>query len=107
MVKQQEIQVDLDDLNDSELVQLCYWVGIKASRAWPRALLLSSLENFEPVDIEQPLDKERYSMSEFLKLYWDRVRMQVGKKVCPNCFECREIQILDCHTKNKRHIGGK
>jgi len=102
----QEVQVTLDDLNDSEIVLLCHWVGIKASRAWPRPLLIHALENFEPIEVEQPLDDERRKMSQFLQRWWERVRMQVAKKVCPNCFECREMQILDCYTKNKKHIGG-
>lgn len=102
-----DFDIDLNDLNDSELVVLCNWVDIRASRAWPRDLLIWSLENFEPIDIEQPFDTERERMSEFLKLYWDRFRLQVDKKVCPNCFECRELQIMACYNKNKRRIEGK
>lgn len=102
-----DFEVDLNDLNDSELVALCNWVDIRASRAWPRDLLIRSLKNFEPVDIEQPFDEERRLMSAFLKRYWDRFRLQVDKKVCPNCFECREMQIMACYNKNKRRIEGK
>ena len=98
--------VNLNDLNDSELVLLCSWLGIRASRAWPRDLLIYSLENFEPVDIPQPFDEERTKMSGFLKMHWDRFRLQVDKKVCPNCFECREMQIMSCFNKNRRRIGG-
>ena len=102
-----DIDIDLDELNDTELVALCNWVGIRASRAWPRGLLIESLETFEPIDIDQPLDVERGRMGNYLRMYWDRYRLQVDKKVCPNCFECSELQILSCYNKNKKRIEGK
>jgi len=102
-----DFDIDLNDLNDSELVALCNWVDIRASRAWPRDLLIWSLENFEPVDIAQPFDVERGRMKAYLKMYWDRYQLQVDKKVCPNCFDCSELQILSCYNKNKKRIEGK
>lgn len=97
--------VTLDDLNDSELVALCNWMDIRASRAWPRKLLIWVLENFEPIEVDQPLDDERGIMSEYLKLYWEKYRLQVDKKVCPNCSECRDLQIMSCYNKNKHRVG--
>jgi hypothetical protein len=107
LVKRQEEYPDLDDLNDSELVLLCNWMGIGASRAWPREELLFSLENFEALDIDGPVDEDRGILSDFLKRIWRRIQMQMSKKVCPNCHECRELQVLECYRKNRKHLGGR
>lgn len=98
---------DLSELNDSELVLLCQWVGMGASRGWPREVLISTLENFEPVEIDLPYAYEQEILSQFLEKYWKRIRMQVSKKVCPNCSECREMQVLECYGKNRKHLGGR
>lgn len=107
MVKLPEIHIDLDQLNDSELVRLCQWVGIEASRSWPRKLLVHTLENFEASDFEDPIDKYRYRLSEWLKMHWKRIRMQMDKKVCPDCYLCRDLQVLECYNDNRRKIEGR
>lgn len=106
MAKNPKVSIELREFNDSELVLLCSWVGIKASRAWSRELLIYALENFEPVDIEDAFYRERDLLSKFLTMHWGRFRMQASKKVCPHCFECREMQILECYMKNRRPLEG-
>lgn len=100
-------KVELHELNDSELTALCHWVGIKASRAWPRWLLVQSLEQFEDYGVEDPLIERRTKVSTWLQKYWDRVRMQVRKKVCPSCEHCRDLQALECYDVNRKNIEGR
>jgi hypothetical protein len=102
MVKQPQIHIDLDELNHSELVALCQWVDIDASRAWPRHLLIEALEQFQSIDLIDPIDSYRDKMSSWLKRYWDRVQMQASKKVCPNCHLCRDAQVVECYNKNRK-----
>jgi hypothetical protein len=107
MVHQPERPIDLTQLNHTELVALAQWVGIKeANRAWPRELLVYVLENFQTVGIEDPMDKFRNKVKPWLKRYWDRVRMQMTKAVCPNCEHCRDFQVLECYYRNKSRIEG-
>lgn len=108
MVHQPEKHIDLNELNHSELVALAQWVGIQeATRAWPRALLMHSLENFQPFAVEDPMDKFRDKIQPWLKRWWGRVRMQMTKAVCPNCENCRDFQVLDCWQQNKHRIEGR
>jgi len=106
MVLVPEIDIDLDELNHSELVLLAEWCGLPASRGVPRRILIKALNEFEPIEIQNPIDKNRLAVSRWLERLWDRVQMQVGKKVCPNCYACRDIQVLECHALNRKQIGG-
>lgn len=96
--------VNLEDLNHSELVALARWKDLPASRAYSREELIWSLKNLRPIERPDPFDDMRESMSSWLKRWWSALQMQVAKKVCPNCFECRDIQILDCYSKNEANI---
>jgi len=107
MVKLPDITIDLNEINQSELVALCKWVGVPASRGWPRDLLIEALECFSPQDIPDPLDLYRDKVSGLLNRYWERIKMQVQKKVCPNCENCRDLQVLACFNKNRHHIEGR
>ena len=104
MVKQPVIHIDLDELNHSELVALCRWVEIEASRAWPRHLLIEALEQFQAIELEDPLDRLRNKLSPWLRRYWVQIQMQASKKVCPNCHLCRDAQVIECYNKNRRHF---
>lgn len=101
------VDIDLSELNHSELVLLAKWCDLPASRALPREVLIESLQSFQPVDIPIPFDKKRQEMSNWLKRWWDVVRMQVSKKVCPRCDLCKDLQVLDCYTKNEANINPK
>ncbi len=107
MARIPEVHIDLSDLNHSELVLLAKWCGLPASRAIPREVLMQSLETFDPVDVPIPLDKQRKQMSDWLKRWWDVVRMQVPKKVCPDCMKCSDLQVLDCYSRNESNINPK
>lgn len=107
MVKQPVMEIDLGRVNHSELTRLCQWVGIPASRGIPRGVLIQMLENFESLDIANPIDEDRKVVSQFLHKYWDRIRMQAQKRVCPNCFLCQDIQVLECFNMNKKSLKGK
>lgn len=107
MAKVPDVHIDLSELNHTELVLLARWCDLPASRAIPREVLEQSLETFIPVDVPIPLDKMRKEMSDWMKRWWDVVRMQVSKKVCPNCHLCKDLQVLDCYTHNETNINPK
>jgi hypothetical protein len=94
----------LEGMNHSELVATARWNDLPASRAFSREELLRSLRTLTPIEKPNPFDAMRTSMSAWLIRWWDKLQMQAAKKVCPNCFECRDIQILDCYTKNEASI---
>lgn len=104
MAKAPIIEFDLNSLNHSELVLLAKWCGLPASRGFPREVLVQSLETFAPTELPVPLDEKRQQMSEWLQRWWDSFQMQVAKKVCPQCHLCRDLQVLDCYTRNERNI---
>jgi hypothetical protein len=104
MVKTPDIHVDLVELNHSELVLLAKWCGLPASRGMPREMLIEELENFTPTEVPVPFDEKREALSAWIKNHWSTLRMQMPKKVCPNCHQCKDLQILDCYTKNEKHI---
>lgn len=104
MVKTPDIHVDLTQLNHSELVLLNEWCGLPASRGMPREMLISALENFRPPEVPVPFDDKREALSTWIKSRWSTLRMQMPKKVCPNCHLCNDLQVLDCYTKNVNHI---
>jgi hypothetical protein len=104
-MKLKEEDLDLDQVNRSELVEICHWAGIaSASRAWPRELLVQSLKEFNDPDITNPIDLKREKMEVFQQKYWDRIRMQAPKKVCPKCHECRDLQVLACYDLNRAYF---
>lgn len=107
-MKLPETRIDPDEVNHSELVQLCQFIGIPgASRAWSRDLLLYCLTNFEDRSGPNPLDDLRQLMHEWLDLRWKNMAMQADKKVCPNCHLCRDVEVLECYVRNKNQIGGR
>ena len=107
MAKYQEFTQKLTDLNHSELVLLAKWCGLPASRAFTREMLIESIETYTPIDLPVPLDDKRKATSEWMQRWWDKVRMQVPKKVCPNCHLCKDFQALDCYVLNEHHINPK
>ena len=99
-------EIDLTDVNTSELVQLAQFIGIRVSRALPRAVIIHALENFSPVDYEDPVVVKGKKLSEWLKRYWERIQMQAAKRVCPKCHYCRDAQVLECFHLNRKNFGG-
>lgn len=98
--------IDLSELNQSELVELCRWMSLEASRAWPRELLIQCLQMFDCIEVSTIIEKKAAKLSEWLNLYWDRMQMQAQKKVCPNCHLCRDAQVLACYQLNRRKLEG-
>lgn len=104
MVTVPDIQIELDDLNHSELVLLARWNGLKANRGMPREVLYRHLRTFTPFEPADPFDGAREAVSTWLKRHWERFQLQVAKKVCPHCERCRDLQVLDCYMKNHKHL---
>jgi hypothetical protein len=107
LVKQPTMEIDLDKVNHTELVRLCHWMGIPANRGIPREVLVQMLENFEDIGAPNPIDVAREIVSQFLRRYWDRIRMQAQMKVCPDCTLCRDMQVLECFNMNKKSLRGQ
>ena len=105
MAKLPDADYDLDSMNHSELVQLANYNGLNASRAAPREVLIEHLKTFTRFE-ERPFDGMRHDLSQWLQRWWSRLRMQMPKKVCPDCFQCRDAQILDCYSRNRANIEG-
>lgn len=104
MARLPEIHVDLTVLNHTELVLLAQWCGLPASRGMPREVLVESLETFTPSELPIPFDEKRKLMNEWLLRWWNNIRMQMPKKVCPNCHLCKDLQVLDCYSENEKQI---
>jgi hypothetical protein len=104
MARLPEIHVDLTVLNHSELVLLAKWSGLPASRGLPREVLIESLETFTPSELPIPFDEKRRQLQEWLERWWNNIRMQMPKKVCPDCSLCKDLQVLDCYSENERQI---
>ena len=104
MARIPDVHIDPSNLNHSELVLLAKWCELPASRAVPREKLIESLETFTPIETPMPLQETRVTLAKWLVRWWDRVRMQAAKKVCPRCYKCRDLQVLDCFTRNRSNI---
>jgi len=102
----EEEDIDLTDLNHTELVLLAHWAGLPASRAIPRDDIIFSLENLVGIVYLDPLDEKRGKLSAWLRRYWKKFQLQAAKKVCPNCTHCRDAQLLECYELNKSSFGG-
>ncbi len=101
----EQLSVNLDKINHSELVALVQWIGVPASRAVPREVLIEALKSLQPFSFYDPVEEKRQHLSEFLKRYWKKIQMQATKKACPNCHLCRDAQVLECFTLNKQNLG--
>ena len=104
MVTVPDIQIDLTELNHTELVLLANWSDLGASRAFPRETIIQALESMQPLELPRPMEDMQSSLNQWLERWWDVVRMQVPKKACPECFECRDLQVLDCYRRNEKNI---
>lgn len=101
-----EPEIDLDDLNHTELVTLMHWLGMEnVTRAVPRDMILEALEELQTIDIPNPVDEKRRIVSKWLTRHWDRLAMQVRKSECPDCFLCSDMQVVECFNDNKHHFN--
>ena len=95
----------LDELNHSELVKLCHWIGMRnVTRGIPRDFILQSLRSLKVITIPNPVDVEREKLSKWLKRHWSVVEMQVPKSECPNCNLCEDAQVVECFEENRKYF---
>ena len=102
--KTEEISVDLSAMNHTELVLLARWMGMKATRAIPRDVLVSAIAEFKTIDFRNPIDSYRKTLSTWLTRHWKLVQMQMEKEVCPHCDQCCDMRALDCFLINKSNF---
>ena len=101
----EEVQINLEEMNQSELVMLARWIGLTGiTRAIPRTVLITAISNFENIEFKNPVDNYRKMMSGWLRLHWKRLQMQAYSKVCPNCERCSDMRALDCYLINRSQI---
>ena len=104
-VPDQDIRIDFDEMNHSELVKLAHWVGMKnISRAMPREMIINMLQSLSPAEIPNPIDKMRSAMKSWMRRYWGRLAMQVNKSECPNCELCDDFQAVECYSENQHQF---
>jgi hypothetical protein len=100
------VEVNLEALNHSELVLLANWCMLGVTRADTREAIIQALETMTPLNTAPAFFDEADRMSRWIQYHWDVFRMQVGKRVCPNCMECRDLQNLDCYQHNRLNLEG-
>jgi len=104
MARYPDNPIDLTALNHSELVVLAKWCGLPASRGISREALIESLETYNPTNLPIPFSEKGKQLSEWIQRHWDNLRMQMPKKICPNCRLCSDLQVLDCYSRNERQF---
>lgn len=98
--------LDWDEMNLTELVQLAQFNEIPgASMGVPRPVLIHALKNMEPIGDPPPMDKIRSRYSAWLRRHWSRVRLQMKKGWCPDCFQSCDVQVAKCWIRNRDQVG--
>jgi len=100
------IEVNFEELNHSELVVLANWSQLGATRANTREEIIQALEAMQPLNTPAAFYDEATRLSEWIRLHWNVFQMQVGKRVCPNCSECGDLQNLECYRFNRKRLEG-
>lgn len=75
-----------------------------ASHAVSRTSLVEALRAMNVIDAEDPIASIRYRLSSWLRRYWERVRMQMRHKRCPDCSKSCDVQVIYCYLENKHQI---
>lgn len=96
---------DINEMNTTEIVQLCQQNGLPgAARFIPRKILLEHLMRLEPIDIASPIDAMRRKLSLWLRRNWGVMEMQVDKPQCPRCDDSCDLQVVWCFLDNHTKI---
>ncbi len=103
--------MELDELNTSELVLLAQDNEPEAHRGLSREMLVSIVKG-EEVDLPvRHVNKVRLKIMQFVNDHWIQMRAIVS---CPAksqdpraCFQCTDVQAVECALTNKQKIFGK
>jgi hypothetical protein len=98
----------LDDLNQTELYQLCRRAGISVLPYVSREDMVRCLTGeLEPPALTHPVDSWRHALQGFIRAYWSTLGPQIK---CPAkdmmttnpqpCFGCLDAQVMICVTKS-------
>jgi hypothetical protein len=98
------VEVNFDELNHSELVLLANWNQLGATRANTREEIIQALEIMQPLNTPAAFRDEAERLSAWINLHWNVFQMQVGKRVCPNCDQCSDLQNLECYRLNRSRL---
>ena len=101
-----KVEVNLSDLNRSELVLLANWCCLGATQANSREELIQALETMLPLNTPAAFVDEAGRLHQWIEFHWNVFQMQVGKRVCPNCEQCRDLQVLECYRFNRLRLEG-
>lgn len=104
-IMDQDIRIDFNEMNHTELVKLAHWVGMKnVSRAMPRKMIIDALQSLDPIEIPNPVDGMRAANKGWMIRHWSKIAMQVLKSECPNCELCDDFQAVECHDDNQHQF---
>lgn len=98
-----------EDLNRTELYQLCRRAGVQVDPAWDRQQLITAIQDLSPDDVvSHHIDELREALMGLISQYWRTLQPQLK---CPAkymkhfdpakcnprpCFGCSDIQVMTC-----------
>lgn len=94
---------DLEEMNKSELVQLCRFIGVRAHRGTLKKEMIRILHDPHPVE-DNPIDPLRDMIMEFLHAHMKILKSQLSLQCDANCYAHPDAQVLLCWIANKEPI---
>lgn len=94
-------EFDYDNLNRTELLTMARMANIPGtSPAVSREMLINALVNLQEIDILNPVDKIKIDLIDWMKKYWNKIRMQTPENVF-DLLERSDFQVAFFYLKNK------
>lgn len=101
--------MEYDRLNRSELATIAQELDAEAHRFLSRDILIRVIEGEQPPLPERTINKRRLQVMNYVNENWDQVMYQVS---CPAksrdpraCFNCCDVQAIECISLNTDKIG--
>ena len=95
----------LDELNRTELLAIARHNEIPgAGPSVPRSVLMEALRCMKRIPSEPEVDSVRRRYSKWLTANWNIVRSQLPKDVCPDCFQCCDLQVMACFLRDQHQL---
>jgi hypothetical protein len=94
---------DLQEMNKSELIQLCRYIGVRAHRGMIKKEMIRILHDPYPVE-DNPIDPLRDKIMEFLDIHMSVLKSQLSLQCDADCYAHPDAQVLLCWITNKDTI---
>lgn len=97
---------DLDQVNHTELVQLCNLIVPEAGAhlGMDRSVLEEVIVGVIPDGQANPVDQYRAKLYRFIRKNWEKIRDQLEVNCGGNCYECHDFLVLGCYATNSHHL---